>query len=269
MEERNLTDQQNATEWQAPPPPEQIINEREQPQMSEAATLGSIFFEPGKTFEDLRRKPRFVLAGLIIIIFVSAFNFLFIQRVGFERIVRERMESNSRVQQMPESDKQKLIEQQSSPIAKTIGYAAVPVVMIIVFLIGGLIYWLGSNAMGGSARFSDGLAVWIYSSFPPTVIFILANILVLFLKSVDDIDILSSQNGLVKANPSFLISAKEMPVLSALLASIDLFAVWGWVLAVIGLQKIAKIGSASAWAIVLILALVGIAARVLMASFFS
>jgi hypothetical protein len=266
-EPNSVEEEENSNEWQAPPPPEKIP-EAEPAQMSEPATLGSIFFEPGETFEDLRRKPRFILGSLIIIILFSVFNVLFIQKVGFERIIRDRLESNSRIQQMPEADKQKMIEQQSSPVVKAISYAAVPVVMIIVFLIGGLLYWLAANAMGGTMKFSQGLSVWVYSMFPPTVISIIANIIVLFLKNVDDIDILTSQNGLIKANPSFLVNAKTAPALATFLASLDLFAIWGWILAAIGLQRVARLSSGSAWAVVLILALVGIALKVLIALIF-
>ncbi len=44
-------------EWQAPLPPAPNVPVEEAAQMSEVGTLGSIFFEPGATFEDLRRKP--------------------------------------------------------------------------------------------------------------------------------------------------------------------------------------------------------------------
>ena len=258
----------NETEWQAPPLPEEITENKEPAQMSEVGTLGNIFFEPGRTFEDLRRKPRFILAGLIAVILISLFNFAFIQKIGFERIIRERLESNSRVQQMPEADKQKMIEQQTGPIVQGISYAAAPIVTIIIFLIGGLIYWLGANAMGGSATFGQGIAVWVYSSFPPIVISMLANFLILVLKSADDIEISSSQSGLVHANPSFFIDAKSSPVLSAFLATFDLFSIWGWILAAIGLRIVGKISSGAAWAIVLIVALIGVAARVVPALFF-
>jgi len=42
-------EEQNSSEWQAPPPPEKI-EANEQAEMSEPATLGNIFFEPGRTF---------------------------------------------------------------------------------------------------------------------------------------------------------------------------------------------------------------------------
>lgn len=255
-------------EWQAPSLPEEIKQIENPPQMSEAATLGSIFFEPGKTFEDMRRKPRFVMAGIIIIVFVSLFQILFIQKIGYERIVKESIEAYPQVEQMSKEQKDQIIEQQSSPVAKAIGYAVVPIGFIILFLLGGLLYWLGANAMGGTARFLHGVSVWVYSSLPPTVVSTLANFLVLFLKSPDDIDIVRSQGGLIQANPGFFIDAKAQPVLAALLASIDLFAIWGWILAAIGLQIVAKISSGAAWGIVLILALVWVTVRVVKALFF-
>lgn len=255
-------------EWQAPPLPEEIKQIENPPQMSEAATLGSIFFEPGNTFEDMRRKPRFVMAGIIIIVVVTLFQVLFIQKIGYERIVKERIESSSRTEQLPKEQKDQIIAQQSSPIVKAISTGAVPIVFIVMFLLGGLLYWLGANAMGGSARFLHGVSVWVYSSLPPTVVFMLANFLVLFLKSPDDIDIVRSQGGLIQANPSFFIDGKAHAVLAALLASIDLFAIWGWILAAIGLQKVAKISAGAAWGTVLILALVGVTARVVIALLF-
>lgn len=266
MNEQNIQGEQMTTEWQAPPPPERIVDTSEPAQMSEAATLGGIFFEPGKTFDDLRRKPRFLMASLIIILVVTAFQIFFIQKIGYERMVRDRLESNSQTQQMSSDQKEQIVQSQSAPVWKAISYGAAPIAMIIVFALGGLIYWLGANAMGGSANFLHGVSIWVYSSLPPTLVFMLANMLVLLLKSVDDIDIgKAQQGGLVQANPSMFIDGKASPVLAAALSSIDLFVIWGWVLAAIGLQRVAKISSGAAWAIVLILGLVGVAVKVVVA----
>ncbi len=46
-EENSNLVEQNEPEWQAPPLPEEIINTEEPAQMSEVATLGNIFFDPG------------------------------------------------------------------------------------------------------------------------------------------------------------------------------------------------------------------------------
>lgn len=261
---QNQPDEQ---EWQAPPLPEEIRKTDAHSQMSEAGTLANIFFEPGATFEDLRRKPRFILAMLIMIILFSAFNVLFTQKIGIDNIVRARLEKNPQIQQMSEKEKQDMVAMQSGTIGKVLTYAAPPIVLVIYFLIGGLIYWLGANAMGGSATFLRGVSVWVYSSFPATVVSSLANILILFLKSADDIDITTGQQGLIHANPSFFMDTKAMPVLSALIGTLDVFFIWGWILAAIGLRIVGKISTGSAWAIVLIVGLLNVAARVVGALF--
>jgi hypothetical protein len=199
---------------------------------------------------------------------ISIFQIAFIQKIGYENIVRSRIESGSWTKDLPADQKEIQVQQQSGSLGKSIAYGIVPIAMVIVFLLGGLIYFLGANAMGGTAKYLHGVSVWVYSSLPPTILFVIANLIVLFLKSVDEIDIEQSQQGLIQANPSMFLNAKEMPVLAALLSSIDLFAIWGWVLAAIGLHKIARISTGAAWAIVLILGLVGVTAKVVGALFF-
>ena len=256
-------------DWQAPPLPVDNTPPVEPAQMSEVGTLSSIFYEPGATFEDLRRKPRFLLAGLIMVALFGSFIFAFNTKIGFERIARERLESSSFYQNQSPEQKEATLRQQTSPIVKGITYAVAPLAFLVTLLIGGLIYWLGANAMGGSATFLRGLAVWIYSGFPPFVVSMLANLLVLFLKSPDDIDIAASQNGLVQASPAFFMDAKSSPVLNAILGTFDLFFIWGWILAAIGLRIVGKISSGAAWAIVLLVALLNVAFRVITALFSS
>lgn len=253
-------------EWEAPPPPENFDEEEEEiaPQMSEPATLANIFFEPGRTFESLRGKPRFVMAALIMIVLTMAFQLLFFQKMGEDRIRRftiEQLDKNPQIQSMKPEDKQVAVER-TLAINKYVRNFGFPIIMIIIFLLGGLLYWLGSNAMGGSSTFKRGLSTWVYSSFPPTVVVMIANIIILFFKSADEIDLSESQRGLVHANPTIFFDGKSMPVLTTLISLIDLFFIFGLVLAALGLRKTGKISSGAAWAIVLILSLIGIAFRV-------
>ncbi len=243
-------------DWQAPPPMIDNTPAAEPPQMSEIGTLGSIFFEPGATFEDLRRKPRFITAILITVALFAAFNAAFNERLGFERIARERLEASSFYQNQSPEDKEKTLKQQTSPVVKIITYSVLPIVILILFFIGGLLYWGGANAMGGSMSYLRGVSVWAYSGFPPVVVSMLANILILFLKSPDDIDPITGQQGLIHASPAFFIDAKASPVLAAVLGTFDLFYIWGWILAAIGLRIVGKISTGAAWAIVLIVALI-------------
>lgn len=262
-EENPQNVESNRVEWQVPQVSQSTNDADTAPQMSEAATLGGIFFEPGKTFEDLRRKPRFILASLLIVLATSVFLIATFEKIGFERIARERMESSPMSGQMSPADKQKSIEMQTQPFVKYITYGLIPLVTLISILIGGLIYWLGANAMGGTMTFLRGISVWVYSSLPPALVSMLANVLVLFLKSADEIDTAATQRGVVQASPAFFIDAKTMPVLHAVLGTFDLFFIWGWILAAIGLSITGKISKGAAWAIVLVVALLNVASRVI------
>ncbi|MBK8149209.1 MAG: YIP1 family protein [Acidobacteria bacterium] len=248
-------------EWQEPPLPETIKPE-EPAQMSEIATLGNVFFDPGSTFDDLKRKPRFIFAMILIALSISAFQISFIEKVGLKKIVTAQFDASSRAQQMPADQKAQQIEMQSSTVAKYITYGVTPVVIVIGMFLGGLLYWGGANAMGGEAGFLKSVSVWTYSSLPPTIVSMAANLIVLFLKPVDDIDLGSSQQGLVSANPTMFLDLKESPVLNSVLSAIDLFAIWGLALAAIGLSRVAKISSGAGWAVVLTISLFFLAIRV-------
>jgi hypothetical protein len=250
----------NSSEWQAPPPPEKI-EESEPAQMSEVATLGNIFFEPGRTFEDLKRKPRFIMALVIIALLVAGYAIGLqakIGEAGMRSFISEQMEK--RAPNLSSDQKAAQVDLQM----KISGYTrfAIPVFVVIAMLIGGLLYWAGAKAFGGTGGFMHGLSVFVYSSLPPTIVGMVANFVVMAIKDADQIDLATSQRSLVNANLGFFIDGHSMPVLSTLLSTIDLFAIWGWILAAIGLRITNRLSSGSSWAIVIIIALIGVAFRV-------
>lgn len=264
----SLENQLPEQEWQAPPPPTDNYKAEEPPQMSEAATLGGIFFEPGRTFEDLRRKPRFIFGSILIILLVTLLTFSLAYKIGednMKQFMADQMEKNPQSQGMSGEQKNNAISLQLT-IVKVTRYF-LPLFVIIGLAIGGLVYWLAIKAFGGTGNYLHALSVWIYASIPPTVVSVVANCIVLLLKSTDEIDIAASQRGVLSASPSFLIDGKAMPVLATLVGTLDLFMIWGWVLAAIGLRIVGKISSGAAWSIVLIMALVGLTLRVVFSYF--
>ncbi len=256
-------------EWQAPPPPEGPSEPEEQPEMSEVATLANIYIEPGNTFRDLRAKPRFIMATALAIICGLALWFAIDQKVGMGEVFIEPMKKSAQYESMSASQREGAMGFYRGTLFKGILYGGVVFGTIIYVLVGGLIYWLLANAFGGTARFMHGVSVWTYSVFAPVVVATLANVLVLLLKSKDDIDTASLQSGgFVRANPTAFIDVTHSPVLNALLSPIDLFQIWGVILAVIGIRTVAKISNGSAWTIVLGLKLLGIIIGVAMAAIF-
>lgn len=239
------------------------------PQMSEVSTILGVFMEPGAVFEDLRRKPRFMIGAVVIALLMTAYGFGLYYKVG-ESVVRQmvvtELEKNPQVASLPADQKAGMVDMQMS-IQKVIRFL-IPVFVFISFLIGGLLYFLGSKAFGGTGGFLQNMSVWIYSSIPPTVVAMIANFIVLAFKSPDEIDLVASQRGLIHANPSILIDGKAQPVLATILGTFDLFFIWGWILAAIGLRITNRLSSGSAWAVVIIFGLIGTLMRVV-GSYFS
>src|ERR1043166_6055071 len=187
------------TQWEAPSPPATEI--REEPQMSEVATLGNIFFEPENTFKDLRRKPRFIIASIIMALLVGAYTFGVAIKVGDANIrsyISEQIDKSPQAGSLDKDQKARAIDLQMT-ISKVTRFA-VPIIVLITFVIGGLLYWLGAKAFGGTGSFLGNLAVWVYSGFPPLIVGMIANFIVMALKNADDIDIAASQRGLLHAN---------------------------------------------------------------------
>lgn len=227
------------------------------PQMSTPETLTAIFFEPGATFEALRARPRFLVAALILVALALGVTVLVLQKVNYEEVVRRAIESNPRTEQMTPEQKEQTIAMQTGPFGKAIAYGAPVIGTAVVLAAGAALYLLGASLMGGRLSYKQALSVWAYSSFPPAVLGSLLAVVLLFLKSADDLDFSRPGAGLVVTNLGALLGADSSPVLRAALSWFDLFTFYGMFLAALGLRKVGKLSSGSAWAIVIALWLFG------------
>jgi len=257
----------NTNDYVPPPPPTAgtaaVVPEET---MSTSQTLTGIFFEPGRVFTALRDRPRFLAAAIVCTIALMAFTVLFFQRVGFERVVTESIDASPRAANMTPEQKEQAIRMQSGPVFKVI-FTIVPVFFVALIIAAGAgLYLLGSMLMGRKLGYKQALSVWTYSSMPPIVVSMLLNIILLFLKSPDDFDVVrASRRGLVQANLGLLVDMKASPVIGTLLGSIDVFAFYGLFLAALGLRKVGKMSSGSAWGIVLTIWIVGLIVRMALA----
>jgi Yip1 domain len=230
-------------QWQPPPPPELADTlDAGGPVMSTPETLSGIFFEPARVFESFRSRPKFLVAGLILLVLTIAITGLLYTRMDMGQYIRDKMEKNPRNASQTEAQKEMGVK-----IGKIAGAVIIPVSVPVTIAAGAALYLLGVMAFGGSLGYKKSLAVWTYSSFPPAILGTLVAVLVLFLKSPDDLD----PERILVTNPGAFMSSESSPVLVALLSQFDLLRFYGLFLAAIGLKKVAKISSGSAWAIVL------------------
>ena len=222
--------------------------ERSEPQVSTASTLTDIFFEPGKVFEGLRARPRFLVAGLILLALTCIMTFVLFMRVDMGQVIRERMERSPNAAQQSEAQKEMGIK-----IGKIGAAVFIPLSVPITIAIGSALYLLGVLAFGGTINYKRALAVWTYSSLPQAVLATVVGIAVLLLKSPDTVD----PQRLLVTNPGAFMGEDASPVLVALLSQFDLLRFYGMFLAALGLRKVGKLSSGAAWTIVIGLWLIG------------
>jgi hypothetical protein len=237
--------------------------------MSTPQTLSGIFFEPGRTFEALRARPRFLVAALLSLVLFMSFYLLYMTRVGYENIVNAEIEVRSQKSDVSEEQKAMGRDIQLKPIVKAIRYGSPVLVFAIIIAAGGTIYLLGVMAMGKKISYKQALAVWVYSGFPSLVLAMLANIIILFVRPPDPGDystVARGLSGLVHANPGAFMSSSANPLLVTALSTFDLFAFYALFLAATGLRKIGRLSSGAAWGVVLALWLLGVIVRLAIAA---
>lgn len=228
-----------------------------------------MFLDPTEGFRALYSRPVFISVSVIIALCVMVLSIAIIETVGFERIVAEQINNSPQLADLSREQKQEIIEAQSSPVMKYIAFVGGGLATLALMLLGGLYYWFAMNAMGAKVRFPHGVAIFAYSSLPPTILLVVANLIVIALKPVEEIAALAGRNsGLVQANLSVLLGSDTSPALRALLESLDFFAIIGWVLAVIGIAVVGKVTKGTAVGIVALGALFGIATRVSVSALF-
>ena len=222
--------------------------ERSEPQVSTASTLTDIFFEPGRVFEALRARPRFLVAGLILLVLTCIMTFVLFMRVDMGQIIRERMERSPNAAQQTEAQKELGVR-----FGKIGAAVFIPLSVPITIAAGAALYLLGVLAFGGTINYKQSLAVWTYSSLPQLVLTAVIWIAVLLLKSPETVD----PQRIMVTNPGGFMGEDASPVMVALLSQFDLLRFYGMFLAALGLRKVGKLSSGAAWTIVIGLWLIG------------
>jgi hypothetical protein len=248
------------------------------PPLSPAERILGVFYEPARVFQNLRYHPRWLAAFLVIVLCSVIYQVAFTQRMTPERIATATADKVIEGGWIP-AERQDQFRQQSIDDAKSpIGRVAAPLnaaggIFIFMVILAGL-YFLLVMVFGGRLGFMQSLAVATYSAMPPLVITNLLGLVLLYIKSPDDIDPIKGQRGLVRADLGVLFSAAEHPVLYTLAGSIGLLTIYGLWLMATGLHNTGeKVSKGTAWTVALLLwglgVLLSVGAALLFPSFVS
>jgi hypothetical protein len=200
--------------------------------LSEFSRLTGVFFEPGKAFADIIARPRWLVPMLLVILISVAASFEMGQRIGWDRIVRHSVETNTRAQTLDAAQKETQI-QMGVRIASVMAYAGpIAGVPIYFLVVSAAMLGIFAGILSVPVKFKQAFAIVAYSSLPGIISGILLMV-VMLLKNPDDFNV---QNPLAFNPGAFMDPLTTSKSLYSLATSIDLFTLWTIVLLAIGFK---------------------------------
>jgi hypothetical protein len=197
------------------------------------ARLIGVFFSPKATFEDIAKRPSWILPVVLMTVLGAGVAFVMNQKVDWRDVASKRIEESPRAANLtPEQKEQQLAMSAkiSPPIAYVFGIAW-PILQALI--VGGVVL-LAYNLIGGAgARFSTSLGITAHAYFP-WILYSLLFILILYLKAPGTVDL---ENPIATNLGSFLPESTPKAFMS-LAKSIDIFTVWTLLLISIGFTAV-------------------------------
>lgn len=238
------------------------VTTEDKPPMNAFQRLFGIFFSPIKTFEDINRKPSFILPLAIIIIFSVVVTMIVMPKLDMERAIEMQMEKAGK--EISDEQMDTTLDM-AGKVGKIVGYIGAAVGPIIVTLIIAGLYFGIIRLWRAGSTFSGVYSVTVHSFLISILKSILASIVLLRL---DDKSLLPGDaKYLLPSNLAAFLSREEgVSPLYAVASQIDFFTIWIIILTILGLSVVSKLRVKQSAAIVLILWLIWIAILAVLAA---
>ena len=200
-----------------------------QPQMNAISRVFGVLFSPQKTFEDVVRKPGWVVPMILLTILSIAVSATLVQRVNWRDYISQQIEKSPQASQLSADQKAQRVEagvKFTGPFTYAIGVCG-PILIALIFA---LVFWGAYALLGGATtNFSTALSITAHALMTGLISSPLL-ILVLFLKDPSAIDV---ENPLATNIAAFLPD-ESAKWLVALCKSFDIFTFWTLILLAIG-----------------------------------
>jgi len=204
-----------------------------QAQMSGMARIVGVLFSPKATFEDIVRRPSWVVPMTVLLLISIGLSITLAQRTQWLEVSKDQIAKNKfasrQVDQLPDDQKDR-VYQQAATRSKIIRYVRGIVGWPLLLLISSAVY-LGVFKLIGGARtnFATAFAITTFANIPVGIKELLA-IPVNLIKDPASID---PENFLV-SNPAAILG-NDLPAWQLVpLTFLDVFGIWVLILAAIG-----------------------------------
>lgn len=233
--------------------------------LSQVERVVDAFVAPTKTFTDIRRSASWWLPFVLLAIVTVISSFAIDHTVGFAAVAQHEMTKSpaaaEQLQQLPPAARAQRLR--AGTIATRISTYASPVFILVFVLLEALILWGSFNfGLGAQTKFSQMVAVIMYSALPTLFIKILNAIFLFAGVNTENYDLRNpvgtNLGYFLTDSPNWLKTAGSF---------FDIFTIWSIVLLVIGTAIIARKTKGQAamivvgwWVVILIVATAATAA---------
>lgn len=228
--------------------PTEIVADK--PLLSQPQRIINTFFDPVKTFTDLRRSTAWWMAWLLMALFSLGYAATVDKKIGFDQVVANQMKLMSAKQadnfeKMPPDQRSKIVTAQTIG-TKALTYAF-PVVLLIIMLIIAMVYMVAFRfGVGADVGFGTSLAVVVYSRLPGMFRAILGAVSILAGKDPENFYL----ENPAATNLGYFVDPVQHKVLYVFGSYLDVFSVWILILTAVGFSCVTKVKRNTSYGIV-------------------
>jgi hypothetical protein len=223
--------------------------------------LIGVLVSPGRTFQSIAARPTWGVALVALLIVTTAVGVLANQRIdknAMRQMMQERIEKSRGGQASPEDvERAVAFAEKAGAVTRWL----IPVFGVAFYLIVTLLFFGAFRFFSGSGiSYGTSFAVTLHSFMPGLIGGLLTIPVILSRTSINPKD---AQSGNLLASNLGAFAPESLGASArALLSSVDFFSLWTILLLVIGFRIAAKVSTAAATTVVVVLWAVAIAVKV-------
>jgi hypothetical protein len=233
----------------------------------ESSSFGRLFgvlFSPGKTFRSIAERPTWLVPMLVLAALGLAMGLVINQRIDQREMIRGQMAKMG--QTMTEEQIDEAVERGKSPVMRGVSAFFGFFAQCFVYLIPAFLFWLIFKLIGSEMPFKSSFSTYLYASIPLAIFFLLT-IPIAFARSSIGPEALFE--GVLASSPAAFMPEGTSPLVKAVLGGFDFFVLWALVLTVIGYRTVAKVSTAAAATVAILIWALGLGLRAGWATLFS
>lgn len=188
-----------------------------------------VLFSPKPTFEDIARKPSWILPVILLAVLGAVVAVGLNQKMNWREYVSQQIEKSPRASQLSAEQKEKQIEVGAKFAPLSAYIFGIPAPVLIVLILAGILLGGYNLFAGANVNYTTALGV-VSHAFVPVIIGNILFLVVLFLKPPGTLDL----DNPVATNLAAFLPEGTPKWLEALGKNVDIFVIWITLLIAIG-----------------------------------